>query len=256
MSVHVDKYMNEITQLGKPLTKKQEKKATDDELIKANLRYVVKVAHQYKNMGLSLEDLIQEGNLGLLEALKSFDRNANKKFITYAVYYIKLRIRTALTTQNNTVHQSSTHLNRINKVEKFVNQFFQKHSRKPTVSEIAKGLDIKEKLLKKTLSNKVNNVVDLNKKVGENQDTEIEEILDFDDNNFLSPDKYVENEDLRKRLYQIIDQKLNETEKFIVTERYLNERTLEEIGADLGYTPAGILSLQNKILKKLKRHIN
>ena len=118
----------------------QIKKLKDsDNLIEKNLLYVLSVAHKYRNLGMSLEDLVQEGNLGLIHAFKKFDKNRNVKFITFAVHYIKLYIRKALIKQG-LISESYGHRYMTSSIINFIDTYNFKYQRNPTVSEISKEL--------------------------------------------------------------------------------------------------------------------
>ena len=163
-SPSIDKYLNEIAKL--PLLQKNEEvelaqrirkgdQEALDTLTKANLRFVVSVAKQYQNQGLSLNDLINEGNLGLIKAATKFDETKGFKFISYAVWWIRQAILQALIEQPRVVRLPMNKATFYNKLNKVINQFEQVNQREPSNEELAEILDIKKEelsLLKGSLS--------------------------------------------------------------------------------------------------------
>ena len=115
-----------------------------ERLTKANLRFVVSVAKQYQNMGLSLPDLINEGNVGLIKAAQKFDETRGFKFISYAVWWIRQSILQAIAEQSRIVRLPLNQVGSVNKIAKELNKFEQEHERKPSVDEIAERVDLPE----------------------------------------------------------------------------------------------------------------
>ena len=123
--------------------KKGDKRALE-RLTKANLRFVVSVAKQYQNQGLSLPDLINEGNLGLIKAAKKFDETRGFKFISYAVWWIRQSILQAIAEQSRIVRLPLNQVGSVNKINRLVNSFEQENERRPSVDEIADNIDLPE----------------------------------------------------------------------------------------------------------------
>ena len=115
-----------------------------DQLVRANLRFVVSVAKQYQNQGLSLQDLIDEGNVGLIKAAQRFDETRGFKFISYAVWWIRQSILQAVAEQARTIRLPLNQVGNISKMKKIIAMLEQEYQRKPSVEEIAKELDISE----------------------------------------------------------------------------------------------------------------
>lgn len=113
-----------------------------ERLTKANLRFVVSVAKQYQNQGLSLPDLINEGNLGLIKAAKKYDETRGFKFISYAVWWIRQSIMQAISEQSRLVRVPMNQMGSINKVRKVIHQFEQEHQRLPSIDEIMEEVDL------------------------------------------------------------------------------------------------------------------
>ena len=142
-------YMNEISDLN-PLTRAEERKLallgdkkSLDTLVVRNLKYVVRVANRYKGMGLGLSDLINEGNIGLIEAARRFDPERKVKFITYGVWWIRQSILRALAEQSRVVRLPVKQAGLIKKITRTVSNLKQKNQKEPTIEELAKELSMK-----------------------------------------------------------------------------------------------------------------
>ena len=123
--------------------RKGDRKALD-KLTKANLRFVVSVAKQYQNQGLSLPDLINEGNLGLIKAAEKFDETRGFKFISYAVWWIRQSILQAIAEQSRIVRLPLNQVGSVNKINRMLNKFEQENERRPSVDEISEQIDLPE----------------------------------------------------------------------------------------------------------------
>ena len=152
-SASLDKYLQEIgheemisieeeVELAQRI-RKGDRKALE-RLTKANLRFVVSVAKQYQNQGLSLPDLINEGNLGLIKAAEKFDETRGFKFISYAVWWIRQSILQAIAEQSRIIRLPLNQVSSVNKINKILNQFEQENERRPSIGEIAQSTDIPE----------------------------------------------------------------------------------------------------------------
>lgn len=152
-SASLDKYLQEIgheelisieeeVELAQRI-KKGDKEALE-RLTKANLRFVVSVAKQYQNQGLSLPDLINEGNLGLIKAAEKFDETRGFKFISYAVWWIRQSILQAIAEQSRIVRLPLNQVGSVNRINRILNKFEQENERRPSVDEIADKVDLPE----------------------------------------------------------------------------------------------------------------
>ena len=152
-SASLDKYLQEIGR--EPLVSVEEEvdlaqrirqgdERALDKLVRANLRFVVSVSKQYQNQGLSLPDLINEGNLGLIKAAEKFDETRGFKFISYAVWWIRQSILQALAEQSRIVRLPLNQVGSLNKINKAFSAFEQKYERKPSAEELARELDMPE----------------------------------------------------------------------------------------------------------------
>lgn len=156
----IKKYLEEIGGIGQITPEEEVKLAKQirqgnqkalDKLTKANLRFVVSVAKKYQNQGLSLPDLIQEGNLGLIKAAQRFDETKNVKFISHAVHWIRQSIRQALTEQSRLVRIPGNKIADENRIKKIYSAFEQEHEREPSTEELAELLEIEEENVSNTL---------------------------------------------------------------------------------------------------------
>ena len=156
----LDKYLQEISR--EPLVSVDEEvelaqrirqgdQAAQDRLVKANLRFVVSVAKQYQNQGLSLPDIINEGNLGLIKAAEKFDETRGFKFISYAVWWIRQSILQALAEQSRIVRLPLNQVGSLNKINKAFSKFEQENERRPSAEELADVLDIQPEKINDTL---------------------------------------------------------------------------------------------------------
>lgn len=251
----IDAYFRDIENLDvKFLTKEQEKTATRDELILANLKFVVKEAHKYKGMGLPLNDLVAEGNLGLIEAADKFDASKGYKFITFAVHYIKMRMRNALTKGNTPVKRSDAHVLKINAINKFVSKYkAENEGETPSVEIMVEALGISKKSIENALKYSVSGSVSLNQTIGDGEDT-LEKIMNLDNDHVPAPDEELIKDDTKRHILSVISQ-LSEKEAYVIKQRFFENKSLDAVGRALGgITPAGIKAIQDRALKKMKHN--
>lgn len=235
----MDSYVNEISKMS-----------NSNDLVESNLKFVMKIAHEYSNMGLPLEDLVQEGNIGLIEASKKFDASRGNKFITYAVHYIRKHIKKALTKNNNIIHQPNHVINNNNKIKKFVGKHIAEKGREPTVKEISKNLKLSEKTIKNINSNKINGYISINSAINDESDDTFEKIISVD-NVFDGPDESVIKNERHDHLKKMLS-KLNEDDQKLINMRYYENKTLRQIGEELNLSPASVKSKVDKIIDNFK----
>ena len=222
-------------------------------IIEANLRFVVSVARDYRDYGLSLVELISEGNVGLLEAVKRFDETRGFKFITYAVWWIRQAILRALALQGRIAQPPMSHINDLQKIEREAGQLAQSLGRAPTSAEIAERVDIG--------AQRTRNALDVRQ-----QDLSLDAPAWPGDGEsqlslFAAPqagvDDRFEEAQMRDRLSACLSL-LDEREGEIVRAYFglggAEPRTLEEIGGDLGVTRERVRQLRNRALAKLRDH--
>ena len=227
-----------------------DKKALE-KLTKANLRFVVSVAKQYQNQGLTLPDLINEGNLGLIKAAKKFDETRGFKFISYAVWWIRQSILQALAEQSRLVRLPLNQVGSVNKVSRAFNKFEQENERRPSIEEIAAEIDLPQDKIAEAI------------KVGNRQISVDAPFSDSDDNSLLdilpntsipNADKGLDIESLKEEVNRALST-LNERERDILKDFFgLNgtELTLEEIGQKYGLTRERVRQIKEKAIRRLR----
>ncbi len=257
----LDKYLADIAKESLLTTEEevelaQRIKAGDqaalDKLVRANLRFVVSVAKQYQNQGLSLQDLINEGNLGLVKAAQRFDETRGFKFISYAVWWIRQSILQAVAEQARIIRLPMNQVGALAKVKKTVSLLEQKLERKPTLKEIADELDLSEDKVDQLLA--INSrTVSTDAPLDEEDDTNFLDVFVQDDQ--VQTDAAVERESTSRAIRKSLDM-LNEKERTILSMYFglgtTREFTLEEIAMKLGISRERTRQLRDRALKRLK----
>jgi len=225
-----------------------------EELTKSNLRFVVSIAKQYQNQGLSLADLISEGNMGLIKAAQRFDETRGFKFISYAVWWIRQSILQALADQSRIVRLPLNRVGTIHKLGKARDRFSQKYGRMPSSEELAQGMDMTEDEVDDAL--RINNShISLDSPLGTEHDSNtLKEILV--DENQSKPDKRLVYHSLREEIRKALSS-LSEREMEVLTLYYGIDRdnplTLEEIGSRFRLTRERVRQIKEKALSRLRR---
>lgn len=224
-----------------------------ERLIKANLRFVVSVSKQYQNQGLSLPDLINEGNLGLIKAAKRFDETRGFKFISYAVWWIRQSILQALAEQARIVRLPLNKIGSINKINKALSDLEQKFEREPSIEEISKAIELAPADIKDAMRSSGRHV-SMDAPLTEGEDGDMYEVLLSNDNQ--SPDGNLLNDSLRKEIERTLSS-LTEREASIIKLYFgLNGKhpyTLEEIGEEFNLTRERVRQIKEKAIKRLKQ---
>ncbi|NLB26775.1 MAG: sigma-70 family RNA polymerase sigma factor [Bacteroidales bacterium] len=262
-TLSLDKYLHEIgkvellsaeeeVELAKKIRKGDRKSL--DLLIKSNLRFVVSVAKQYQNQGLSLPDLINEGNLGLIKAAERFDETRGFKFISYAVWWIRQSILQSLAEQSRIVRLPLNKIGSINKINKAVNKLEQEFQREPTIEELAELMEAKPDLIENTM-NFSNIHVSMDAPLRDEELNNMYDIMLNEDS--PSPDTELIDSSLRKEIERSLST-LSQREADIIRYYFgLNNyqpHTLEEIGDEFGLTRERVRQIKEKAIKKLKNH--
>jgi len=260
-TLSLDKYLHEIgkvellsaekeVELAKRI-KRGDREALET-LIKANLRFVVSVSKQYQNQGLSLPDLINEGNLGLIKAAERFDETRGFKFISYAVWWIRQSILQALAEQARIVRLPLNKIGSINKINKAFNKLEQEFQREPTAEEIADIMDLKTDLIEDSMS--FSNVhVSMDAPLRDEEGNNMYDVMLNEDSPL--PDEKLIDTSLRQEIERSLAT-LGEREAEIL--RYYfglkgyQQHTLEEIGDEFGLTRERVRQIKEKAIKKLK----
>lgn len=257
----LDKYLHEIGKVElisaeeEVALAKKIKKGNQEALsllIKSNLRFVVSVAKQYQNQGLSLPDLINEGNLGLIKAAQRFDETRGFKFISYAVWWIRQSILQALAEQSRIVRLPLNKIGCINKVNAAFARLEQEFQREPTANEIADILDLAPKEVKEAMKVSSRHV-SMDAPLRSDEENNLYDVLLASDS--LSPDAALLDESLRKEIDRSL-KTLSPRESDIVRLYYgLNGEppySLEEIGKLFNLTRERVRQIKEKSIKKLK----
>ena len=230
--------------------RKGDRKALD-RLTKANLRFVVSVAKQYQNQGLTLSDLINEGNLGLIKAAEKFDETRGFKFISYAVWWIRQSILQAIAEQSRIVRLPLNQVGSVNKINRMLNKFEQENERRPSIDEISEETELPEdKVGEAMLVNTRHVSVDAPFVDGE--DNSLLDVLVNDDSPMA--DRQLVVESLRAEIADALLM-LNERERNVVTAFYgigQPEMTLEEIGNKYGLTRERVRQIKEKAIRRLR----
>jgi RNA polymerase primary sigma factor len=260
-SASLDKYLHEISKvelisaeeevaLARKIKQGDEKALK--QLINANLRFVVSVAKQYQNQGLSLPDLINEGNLGLIKAAHRFDETRGFKFISYAVWWIRQSILQALAEQARIVRLPLNKIGHVNKVNATFSLLEQEYQREPTSEEIAEVLDMAPKDVKEAL--KISNRhVSMDAPLKPDEENTLYDVLLSSDN--ASPDSQLLNDSLRKEIERSLST-LSPREADIIRLYYglggEPPYSLEEIGKLFNLTRERVRQIKEKAIKRLK----
>ena len=263
-SQSLDKYLQEIGKVDlltpdEEVTLAQRIKEGDqfalEKLTKANLRFVVSVAKQYQNQGLSLGDLINEGNLGLIKAAKRFDETRGFKFISYAVWWIRQSILQALAEQSRIVRLPLNRVGSLNKISKSFSELEQKFEREPSPEEIAEVLELTTSEVVDTLKISGRHV-SVDAPFVQGEENRLLDVLENEDEE--SPDTGLMNDSLRKEVQRALST-LTKREADVITLYFgLNGEhslTLEEIGEKFNLTRERVRQIKEKALSRL-RHVS
>ena len=223
-----------------------------DKLIKANLRFVVSVSKQYQNQGLSLPDLINEGNLGLIKAAQRFDETRGFKFISYAVWWIRQSILQALAEQARIVRLPLNKIGSINKINKAFSDLEQKYEREPSLQEIAEVLQMAPEDVKEALKS-AGRHVSMDAPIAQDEETTLYDVVLSKDS--PSPDKSLLTDSLRKEIERVLSTLTYREANIIRLYFGLNGKhphTLEEIGEEFNLTRERVRQIKEKAIKRLK----
>ena len=223
-------------------------------MVEANLKFVVSIAKLYQNQGLSLGDLINEGNLGLIKASKLFDETRGFKFISYAVWWIKQSIMSAIVNQSRIVRLPLNQVGNATKLRKIYLKLEEEYERKPTVTELAEIMDLPVEEVSFTLQN-LNRELSIDAPIDSDDEDGENLISTIPDKNEKTPDKMLENESLKKDIETALSI-LSEKEKTIICMSIGIGRkrgaTLGEIGDKFDLTRERIRQIKERAIRKLK----
>ena len=259
-SASLDKYLQEIgkeelitveeeVELAQRIKKGDQ--AALEKLTRANLRFVVSVAKQYQNQGLSLPDLINEGNLGLIKAAEKFDETRGFKFISYAVWWIRQSILQALAEQSRIVRLPLNQVGSLNKINKAYSKFEQENERKPSPEELAESLDLPADKVADTLRVSGRHV-SVDAPFVDGEDNSLLDVLINNDS--PNADRSLIMESLSKEIHRALAT-LTERESDIIRLFFgigCQEMTLEEIGERFGLTRERVRQIKEKAIRRLR----
>ena len=260
-SSSIDKYLNEISKI-KLITAEEEVDLAmkihkgdlnaRDRLINANLRFVISVSKQYQDRGLSLSDIINEGNLGLIKAAERFDETMGFKFISYAIWWIRQSIMQALAENIRIVRLPLNRINQINKIKKIIAELEQKYEREPTILEITQALELTPTDVTVAIKNAERHI-SMDTPFVQGEEGNMYDVLLSEDAS--SPDKELLTDSLRKEIERALN-KLTPKEADIIRFSFgLNgkhARTLAEIGKKFNLTTERVRQIKAKSIKRLK----
>jgi len=222
-----------------------------ERLTKANLRFVVSVAKQYQNQGLSLSDLINEGNLGLIKAAEKFDETRGFKFISYAVWWIRQSILQAIAEQSRIVRLPLNQVGSMNKINHMLTKFEQENERRPSVDEISEQIDLPEDKVDEAIQASTRHV-SVDAPFADSDDNSLLDILVNHDAPMA--DRQLLMESLHDEIKHLL-KTLNERERCVITAFYgidQSEKTLEEIGHKYGLTRERVRQIKEKAIRRLR----
>lgn len=227
-----------------------------DKVVNANLRFVISVAKQYQNQGLTLEDLISEGNIGLIKAAHRFDNTRGFKFISYAVWWIRQSIMQSIADNARIIRLPNNHINSLKKINKLSAKLEQSLEREPTIDELEHVLEEMDIKLKNSTEYNYK-ITSLDAPVTEGEDLFLYEIIENKDG--PQPDDSFKNESLSKDIEKVLD-RLNSRQKTIVSMYYgllgHQPMTLEEIGEYFDLTRERVRQIKDMAIRVLKNRSN
>ena len=261
-SASLDKYLQEIgheellttdqeVELAQRI-RKGDKRALE-RLTKANLRFVVSVAKQYQNQGLSLPDLINEGNVGLIKAAEKFDETRGFKFISYAVWWIRQSILQAIAEQSRLVRLPLNQVGSVNKITRELNKFEQEHERKPSVDEIAERVDLPEDKIADAMKANSRHV-SMDAPIADGEDSSMIDFLSGDSSN---TDMELAIESLKAEVSRILKLLTDKEQKVLRAFFGIDgspEMTLDEIGEKYNLTRERVRQIKEKALRRLRHN--
>ena len=224
-----------------------------DRLTKANLRFVVSVAKQYQNHGLSLPDLINEGNVGLIKAAERFDETRGFKFISYAVWWIRQSILQAIAEQSRLVRMPANQVGAVSKLNRLLNKFEQQNERRPSIDEISEQTDLPEEKVSEAMMANARHV-SVDAPFVDSEDNSLLDVLINDD--APSTDSQLVIESLRTEITTAL-QTLNERERAVLKAFYgieQPEMTLDEISNKYGLSRERVRQIKDKALRRLRNN--
>jgi len=262
-SASLDRYLNEISkvelltpdqEVTLAVQVREEVPGALEQLTKANLRFVVSVAKQYQNQGLSLSDLINEGNVGLIKAAKKFDETKGFKFISYAVWWIRQSILQALVEQSRLVRLPVNKVGSSHKLYKLKIAFEQEYQREPTVEEMAEMMEMTLAQVKVVMKNDKRHLsVDAPMSSDDDSGTMLDTMVDHDD---YQPDNQLIKDSLKNEVNQmlsILTQKEKDVIQYYFGLKGGGNMSLEDIGSNLGLTRERVRQIKERGIRRIRK---
>lgn len=259
----LDRYLGEIARIPMVNLDEEEKLAEEirqggkkgerakDKLVAANLRFVVSVAKQYQHKGLSLTDLIDEGNIGLVKAAEKFDETRGFKFISYAVWWIRQSILQAIAEQSRMVRLPLNQVGALSKINNEIQKFEQKHQRKPSAEELSEITDIDHEKIEQTMNADVRHM-SIDAPFTDDDSNSLSDMLPSSDRTLTN---MVDKESMHEDLKEIFQKVLKPREETIIRKSFgigCQEEGPEEIGTQLGLTRERVRQIKEKSIEKIR----
>ena len=222
-------------------------------LVNANLRFVVSVGKQYQHQGVPLSDLINEGNLGLMTAAERFDETRGFKFISYAIWWIRQSIISAIGEYCNIVRKPQSQIGICNKIKNATNAFVQEHQRTPTAEELSELISMEIEKIEKAVQAETY-VSSIDTPINEDEDTTVGDMLSSGSE--YAADRQVNYESMYSDLMIVLNSVLTERERVIIVQSFgigCPERGLEDIGNDMGLTRERVRQIRERGLDKMRK---
>jgi len=261
-SKSLDKYLQDISKIDLITAEeevelaqkiKRDNQRALEKLVNANLRFVVSVAKQYQNQGLTLPDLINEGNFGLVKAAQRFDETRGFKFISYAVWWIRQSILQALAEQSRVVRLPLNKIGSINKINKTFSYLEQAHERPPSAEEIAEELGLSVSEVKQSLKN-AGKHISMDAPFAKGEDSNLYDVISASETPM--PDSELVKESIREEIGRVLET-LSEREADVVKLYYgigqSSTMTLDEIGNTFDLTRERVRQIREKAIRKLRK---
>jgi RNA polymerase primary sigma factor len=223
-----------------------------NKLVEANLRFVVSVAKQYQHQGLTLTDLIDEGNIGLIKAAQKFDETRGFKFISYAVWWIRQSILQAIAEQSRIVRLPLNQVGSLNKLNQEINKFEQENQRRPSVQELSEMTRINEEKIGQSLMAD-GHQISIDAPFQEGEDNTMLDVMASGDD--MRTDRQVDHESMAQELNAVLEKVLKDREVTVLRECFgigCHEKGLEEIGDRLGLTRERVRQIRERSIEKLR----
>ena len=242
----------ELAQAIKKGGKKGEK--AKEKLVTSNLRFVVSVAKQYQHQGVPLTDLINEGNVGLITAADRFDDTRGFKFISYAIWWIRQSIISAIGEYCNIVRRPQSQIGICNKIKNATNAFVQEHQRNPTAEELSELISMEIEKIEKAVQTETF-VSSIDAPINEDEGTTVGDMLSSSSE--YAADRQVNYESMYSDLMIVLNSVLTERERIIIVQSFgigCPERGLEDIGNDMGLTRERVRQIRERGLDKIRKN--